>query len=79
MMNWYGGTNPFVVLIKQLTWVAQIKELVLINIHGMGLKFIILIIYGLNSLYSKCLGPEVFQISAFFTLEIRDLGVKIEV
>lgn len=74
MMNWYGGTNPFIVLIKQFTWVAQIKELVLLNIHGMGLKLIVLIIYGLNSLYSKCLGPEVFQISAFLTL-----GVKIEV
>lgn len=58
---------------------AQIKELVLLNIHGMGLKLIVLIIYGLNSLYSKCLGPEVFQISAFLTLGIRDLGIKIEV
>lgn len=25
MMNWYGGTNPFIVLIKQFTWVAQIR------------------------------------------------------
>lgn len=77
MINWYGGTNPFVVLIKQFTWVAQIR--VLINIHGMGLKFVVLIICGLNNLYSKCLGPKVFQISAFLTLGIRDLGVKIEV
>lgn len=44
----------------------------------MGLKFIVLTIYGLNSLYSKCLGPEVFQISAFLTLGIRDLGSRLK-